>query len=122
MLSLTAPALPAAVVDLLCTPTSSDSHFYWQETAYQALAQSRAASNLPYLVLNMAGTGSGKTRMNARAACGIGDRHGEGIRFATALNLRTLTLQTGDAYSEQLHIPANQCPSGCARTSVECKT
>ena len=43
----------------------------------------------------MAGTGSGKTRMNLRAACLLAREAAP--RCAVALNLRSLTLQTGEA-------------------------
>jgi CRISPR-associated endonuclease/helicase Cas3 len=108
LLLLQPPALSNAVVEHICLPVNATSKYYWQEKAYRALCASREESDCPHLVLNMAGTGSGKTRINVRAACAIGDRDGKGVRFATALNLRTLTLQTGDAYAEQLGIPKSE--------------
>jgi CRISPR-associated endonuclease/helicase Cas3 len=76
--------------------------FAWQNHASAALENARRTTDRPALVLNLAGTGAGKTRMNAKCACALAQDHR--IRFATALNLRTLTLQTGDAYREQLRI------------------
>ena len=77
---------------------SSDSagRFAWQNKCAQALSKAREAHpDRAALVFNMAGTGSGKTRMNARAACVLSrDRS---PRFSIALNLRSLTLQTGEA-------------------------
>lgn len=76
--------------------------FAWQNRAAAALEAMRRTSQRPALVLNLAGTGTGKTRMNAKCACALaGERR---VRFATALNLRTLTLQTGMAYHEQFNI------------------
>jgi CRISPR-associated endonuclease/helicase Cas3 len=50
--------------------------------------------------MNIASTGAGKTRMNARAAAVLsGDTP---LRFTTVLNLRSLTLQTGDAYKKNV--------------------
>lgn len=120
MMQLAPPVLSKEIVDGICATVPATSTFYWQQKAFDALATSRQQNDQPYLVLNMAGTGSGKTRMNVRAVCAVGDRYGEGIRFATALNLRTLTLQTGDAYAEQLNIPKNElsCIIGDELTST----
>lgn len=108
VLALVPPALSSETVARICAPVAAGSRFFWQEKAYRALYDSRQADGCPHLVLNVAGTGSGKTRMNARAACAVGNIEGNGVRFATALNLRTLTLQTGDAYSQQLEIPKDE--------------
>ena len=74
--------------------------YAWQNVAADALADLPA---LPTLVINMAATGSGKTLMNVRTAASLRPaQHGQEIRFTTMLNLRTLALQTGDAYRDQL--------------------
>ena len=49
-------------------------------------------------MFNIAATGAGKTIANAKLACTVSRRP----RFAIALNLRTLTLQTGDALADDL--------------------
>lgn len=100
MLSLAPPALSAEAVERICVPASG--RFAWQEAAARVLSEPNRAEKVPHLVLNMAGTGSGKTRANARIICALNE-DGD-VRLATALNLRTLTLQTGDAYSDQLGI------------------
>lgn len=51
----------------------------------------------------MASTGCGKTLANGRILYGLADAQ-LGARFTVALGLRTLTLQTGDAYRERLHM------------------
>lgn len=80
--------------------------YAWQNRAIAALETARRTTDRPALVLDLAGTGAGKTRMNAKCACALAkDRR---VRFATALNLRTLTLQTGDAYREQLKIGSDE--------------
>lgn len=81
--------------------------FSWQERGAAAVRAARSESPTgPLLMYNMAGTGAGKTRMNLRAAV---EAAGDGpCRMITALNLRTLTLQTHDAYLEQVGIPAQE--------------
>lgn len=80
--------------------------YVWQESAARALAASADKHDCPHLVFNMAGTGSGKTRMNLRALCELSP--GRPVRVATALNLRTLTLQTGDAYATQIGVDRDE--------------
>lgn len=100
MLSLSPPALSMEAVERICIPATG--RFAWQEVAVRALTESNREIKTPHLVLNMAGTGSGKTRANARMICALNEDND--VRFATVLNLRTLTLQTEDAYSKQLGI------------------
>jgi CRISPR-associated endonuclease/helicase Cas3 len=81
--------------------------FAWQQQAAESVRRSREEhGNMPMLLAVISGTGSGKTRACARLACcsALHDK----VRFATLLNLRTLTLQTGDAYADQLNIPADE--------------
>jgi CRISPR-associated endonuclease/helicase Cas3 len=67
---------------------------------------------MPTLVINIAGTGCGKTRMNVRAIASLRpvtvDGVQEPVRIAAAMNLRTLTLQTRDAYAEQLGLKRSE--------------
>lgn len=99
--ALRLPGLSSEAVERIMARTENPL-FAWQDQAAAALETVRRTSQQPALVLNLAGTGTGKTRMNAKCACALaGERP---VRFATALNLRTLTLQTGDAYREQLGI------------------
>jgi len=51
----------------------------------------------------MASTGCGKTFANARMMYGLADET-LGCRFSVALGLRTLTLQTGEALRDRLHL------------------
>ncbi len=81
--------------------------FAWQNRCADALAQAREkAPDRPMLVFNMASTGSGKTRMNARAACVLS--RDASPRFSIALNLRSLTLQTGEALKSGLDIGGDE--------------
>lgn len=78
----------------------SSGRFVWQNKAAQALQKiQRQDPDRPALVLNIAGTGSGKTRMNLRAMCCLCP---ENPRVAIALNLRSLTLQTGSALKKSI--------------------
>ena len=52
----------------------------------------------------MASTGCGKTLANGRILYALADPQ-RGARFSIALGLRTLTLQTGDVYREQMVRP-----------------
>lgn len=88
-------------LEAVLRPAAPESRFAWQNTAADALAEARErypASGV--LVFNMAGTGSGKTRMNVRAACVLS--RSAAPRLSIALNLRSLTLQTGQALQSQL--------------------
>lgn len=78
--------------------------FAWQGAAAAMLRAAQAHESLPTLIFNVAGTGCGKTRMNVLAAAALreSDSSDSKVRIATALNLRTLTLQTRDAYADQL--------------------
>ena len=97
--SLKLPGLSEEAVESICQTAGQG--FDWQNRAADALSALRGRSSSPVLVFNMAATGSGKTRMNARAACLLSNGP---VRFAVALNLRTLTLQTGDALRREFSI------------------
>lgn len=99
--TLRLPGLAEESIEAIGRPADDHGPFAWQNRAADALAAFRERSDRPVLVFNMAATGSGKTRMNARAACALSRG---AARFAVALNLRTLTLQTGDAFRQQLDI------------------
>lgn len=88
--------LQNATVERATQSAGSTSRFAWQDCAAEALRLARAThAETPSLVLNMAGTGSGKTRMNLRAACVLS--RDVQPRVSIALNLRNLTLQSGEA-------------------------
>lgn len=86
------------------TRRSSDRRFAWQDKAYDLAADlSGRAARQGFFGVNMASTGTGKTLANGRILYGLADPQ-RGARFNIALGLRTLTLQTGDAYRERLHL------------------
>jgi CRISPR-associated endonuclease/helicase Cas3 len=81
----------------------AEGRFAWQQTAADAIAFARSErATSPMLINVIASTGSGKTRCCARLA--VRAAQGDKVRFATLLNLRALTLQTGYAYSRQLDV------------------
>lgn len=81
----------------------STGDFAWQNEAFE-LAQSlqKRSKQHGFFGVNMASTGCGKTLANARIMYGMAPP--SGARFCVALGLRTLTLQTGDAYRERLNL------------------
>lgn len=78
--------------------------FAWQNHAFD-LAESlrEPAAVHGFFGVNLASTGRGKTLANARILYALANPQ-RGARFTVALGLRTLTLQTGDAYRERLHL------------------
>lgn len=93
MASLRLPGLATESVEQILSPADERSRFAWQNRALAAISRYRETDTGSMLIFNIAATGAGKTIANAKIACTISSRP----RFAIALNLRTLTLQTGDA-------------------------
>lgn len=83
---------------------STDVRFSWQDKAFDAATGLRgAAAEHGAFVVNMASTGCGKTLANARILYALSDPQ-LGLRATYALGLRTLTLQTGRSYRQDLHL------------------
>ena len=83
---------------------SQNVRFRWQDKAFDLACASRSVTEQQgFFGVNMASTGCGKTFANARIMYGLADPK-NGCRFSVALGLRTLTLQTGDALRERLHL------------------
>lgn len=78
--------------------------YRWQNAAFDLAegVRERSAEH-GFFGVNLASTGCGKTFANARILYGLADPQ-LGARFTVALGLRTLTLQTGDAYRERLNL------------------
>jgi CRISPR-associated endonuclease/helicase Cas3 len=87
------PTLPSETVERIMR-RSPGTRFEWQDIACDAMPQG------PALVFNVASTGAGKTRANVKLICAL--RKGKNVRISSAFNLRSLTLQTFDAYSADL--------------------
>ncbi|MEN8180627.1 MAG: type I-F CRISPR-associated helicase Cas3f [Pseudomonadota bacterium] len=81
---------------------SADPRFRWQDRAFDLASSLRPRATLQgFFGVNMASTGCGKTLANGRILYALAHPQ-QGARFNIALGLRTLTLQTGDAYRERL--------------------
>ncbi|MFI0473622.1 type I-F CRISPR-associated helicase Cas3f [Halomonas sp. HMF6819] len=81
---------------------SKHPRFRWQDKAYDLAVGLRDKSRAQgFFGINMASTGCGKTIANGRICYGLSEPE-KGARFSIALGLRTLTLQTGQAYRERL--------------------
>ncbi len=83
---------------------SANARFRWQDRAFDLATSIRERSaRQGFFGVNMASTGCGKTLANGRILYGLAHPV-LGARFTIALGLRTLTLQTGDAYRDRLHL------------------
>lgn len=82
--------------------------FRWQDSAADMVTtlRGRAERHGAFLV-NMASTGTGKTIANARMMHALA-QDGSTMRCTFALGLRTLTLQTGQAFEQLLHLSDEQ--------------
>ncbi|WP_287953018.1 type I-F CRISPR-associated helicase Cas3f [Diaphorobacter sp.] len=83
---------------------SADPRFAWQDKAADLAASVRARA-VPQgaFIVNMASTGCGKTLGNARVMNALADP-ATGLRCAFAMGLRTLTLQTGRVFQNDLQL------------------
>ncbi|MGB0360790.1 MAG: type I-F CRISPR-associated helicase Cas3f, partial [Endozoicomonas sp.] len=78
--------------------------FQWQNRAWNLVKKHRKeARQQGFFGVNLASTGCGKTLGNARIMAALADPE-RGLRFTIALGLRVLTLQTGLALREKLHL------------------
>jgi CRISPR-associated endonuclease/helicase Cas3 len=78
--------------------------FRWQDHAFDLAEGLREkAERQGFFGINMASTGCGKTLANGRILYALANPR-KGARFSVALGLRTLTLQTGQAYRDRLNL------------------
>ena len=83
---------------------STHPKFRWQDKAVDAATGIGDASRQHgAFIINMASTGCGKTLANARIIHALADPQ-RGMRLTYGLGLRTLTLQTGRSYRQDLHL------------------
>ncbi len=96
--------LPRLVNHRALRRRAQDERFHWQDKAADmATAMRDRASRQGAFVVNMASTGCGKTLANARVMQALADP-AKGMRCSFAMGLRTLTLQTGRAFRDLLHL------------------
>ncbi len=87
---------------------SADPRFAWQDKAADLAASVRArTAQQGAFIVNMASTGCGKTLGNARVMNALADP-ATGLRCAFAMGLRTLTLQTGRVFQNDLQLNDEQ--------------
>ncbi len=79
--------------------------FEWQDNAVKEIRKFKQTSESVleqgWFVVNMASTGKGKTIANAKIMQAL-SKDGQSLRYILALGLRTLTLQTGDSYRQDI--------------------
>lgn len=103
-----ARSLPALLNHRGLKKRSGNVRFQWQDKAADLAASLRHNAALRgAFIVNMASTGCGKTLGNARIMNALADP-GTGMRCAFALGLRTLTLQTGRVFQNDLGLGEEQ--------------
>lgn len=101
-------SLPALKSHKPLKKRSADPRFAWQDKAADLAASVRArAAHAGAFIVNMASTGCGKTLGNARTMNALADP-ATGLRCAFAMGLRTLTLQTGRVFQNDLQLSNEQ--------------
>lgn len=96
--------LPAITQHRLFTKNTAQTKYRWQDKAFSEMKTiAKTTEKQGFFGVNMASTGCGKTIANARIMYALADER-EGCRFSVALGLRTLTMQTGDAYRDLLKL------------------
>ncbi|MFT6219934.1 MAG: CRISPR-associated endonuclease/helicase Cas3 [Rickettsiales bacterium] len=91
--------------DIKSLKKKSPKGFEWQDRATQKIDDFKRRNpdhkNFGYFVVNIASTGCGKTIANAKIMRSLSE-DGESLRYILALGLRTLTMQTGDEYRNNI--------------------
>lgn len=100
--------------DLKPLQRKSPPAFRWQDKAVKkikdwraTLPESQKDQAFGFFAVNMASTGCGKTFANAKVMRAL-SQDGDSLRYALALGLRTLTLQTGDEYRERIKLDPSE--------------
>ncbi len=100
-------------------PKKLKGDFGWQDRA-RKLAEKIGKDTLRYgfFGINMASTGKGKTRANAKIMSALGLQTGR-VRFSVALGLRVLTLQTGKEFKTELKLSDEELAIAVGGTAVK---
>lgn len=99
--------------DLKKLQRKSPNGFEWQDKTvdkiinFKTSLKNSSYENCGNFIINIASTGCGKTIANAKIAQALSPNH-DNLRFILALGLRTLTLQTGDVYKNQLDLSSDE--------------
>lgn len=92
--------------DLRMLSKRSPAQYAWQDKAVDLIKKNGKTIQEDkdgYFVVNMASTGKGKTIANAKIMMALSPNQ-KSLRYVLGLGLRTLTLQTGDSYRDDLHL------------------
>ncbi|MFU8844579.1 MAG: type I-F CRISPR-associated helicase Cas3f [Bacteroidales bacterium] len=91
----------------------------WQDGA-RTLAEKIGKETIEkgFFGINMASTGKGKTRANAKIMAALGLQGGR-VRFNVALGLRVLTLQTGREFQDELKLSDEELAIAVGGTAVK---
>ncbi|MDO9364750.1 MAG: type I-F CRISPR-associated helicase Cas3f [Methylotenera sp.] len=91
--------------DVIKLKQKSPTGYEWQDKAVSAISKLRSThsgiAKNGWFIVNMASTGCGKTIANAKIMRALSE-DADSLRFILALGLRTLTLQTGDEYRDNI--------------------
>jgi CRISPR-associated endonuclease/helicase Cas3 len=100
-----------AVYDVKKLKKRSPEGFEWQDQAAKAIQQFAVnydnAKQQGWFIVNMASTGKGKTIANAKIMQAL-SLDSNSLRYILALGLRTLTLQTGDSYQQDIGLSKDE--------------
>ncbi len=100
-------------------PKAFKEAFGWQDKA-RKMAEKIGKDTLDsgFFGINMASTGKGKTRANAKIMTALGLQAGR-VRFSVALGLRVLTLQTGREYRDELKLSEEELAIAVGGTAIK---
>ncbi len=110
-------------VDVPALRHRSPAAFAWQDDVVGTVKAHRKAQAMDdsdrhgWFIVNLAGTGCGKTFANAKIMRAISP-DGASLRYILALGLRSLTLQTGDEYRKRIKLDADKMAVIIGSTAV----
>ncbi len=97
--------------DILKLKKKSPDGFEWQDQAVKGIQQfiqkNEGAEKQAWFIVNMASTGKGKTIANAKIMQALSP-NADSLRYILTLGLRTLTLQTGDSYRNDIGLGSDE--------------